>query len=61
MAIMAAIKNLFYFFQKAEQSNSDYNKDFMAMLKVSKEYGGAGLMTHSPICSNRSLRLMGST
>ncbi len=31
MAIGAAIKNLFYFFQKIEQSNADYHKDFMAM------------------------------
>jgi hypothetical protein len=37
MAIMVAIKNLFYFFQKAEQSNADYHKDFMAMLKVITE------------------------
>jgi hypothetical protein len=48
MAIVAAIKNLFYFFQKAEQSNADYHEDFMAMLKVIKEYGGAGSMTHFP-------------
>jgi hypothetical protein len=40
IAIGAAIKNLFYFFQKAEQSNADYHKDFMAMLEVIKEYGG---------------------
>ena len=46
MAIVAAIKNLFYFSQKAEQSNADYHEDFMAMLKVIKEYGGAGSMTH---------------
>ncbi len=48
MAIMVAIKNLFYFFQKTEQSNTDYHKDFMAMLKVIEEYGGAGSMTHFP-------------
>ncbi len=41
MAIVAAIKNLFYFFQKTEQLNADYHKDFMAMLEVIKEYGGA--------------------
>ena len=35
MAIVAVIKNLFYFFQKVEQSNADYHEDFMAMLKVS--------------------------
>ena len=38
MAIVAAIKYLFYFFWKTEQSNADYHKDFMAMLKVIKEY-----------------------
>jgi hypothetical protein len=46
MAIVAAIKNLFYFFQKVEQSNADYHKDFMAMLEIIKEYGGSGWMTH---------------
>jgi hypothetical protein len=39
MAIVAAIKNLFYFIQKSEQSNADYHEDFMAMLKVTEEYG----------------------
>jgi hypothetical protein len=48
MAIVAAIKNLFYFFQKAEQLNADYHEDFMAMLKVIEEYGGAGSMNHFP-------------
>ncbi len=42
MAILAAIKNLFYFFQKNNQSNADYHEDFIAMLEVIKEYGGAG-------------------
>jgi hypothetical protein len=48
MAIVAAIKNIFYFFQKTEQSNADYHEDFMAMLKVIEEYRGAGSMTHFP-------------
>jgi hypothetical protein len=48
MVIVAAIKNLFYFFQKAEQSNADYHEDFMAMLEVIEEYGGMGSMTHFP-------------
>jgi hypothetical protein len=48
MAIVAAIKNLLNFFQKAEQPNADYHKNFMAMLQVIKEYGGAGSMTHFP-------------
>jgi hypothetical protein len=48
MAIVAARKNLFYFFQKAEQLNADYQEDFMALLKMIDEYRGAGLMTHFP-------------
>ena len=48
MVIVAAIKNLFYFFQRAEQSNADYHEDFMTMVEVIEEYGGAGLMTHFP-------------
>ena len=48
MAIVAAIKNLFYFFQRSEQSNANYHEDCMAMLKVIEEYGGTGLMTHFP-------------
>ncbi len=48
MAIVAAIKKLFYFFQKAEQSNADYHEDFTVMLKVIEEYGGTGSMTHFP-------------
>jgi hypothetical protein len=48
MAIVAAINNLFYFFQKAEQSNADHHKDFMAILEVIEENRGAGSMTHFP-------------
>ncbi len=48
MAIVVAIKNLFYFFQKTEQLNADYHEDFMALLEVIKEYRGAGSMTHFP-------------
>ena len=48
MVIVVAIKNLFYFFHKAEQSNAGYHEDFMAMLEVIEEYGGAGSMTHFP-------------
>jgi hypothetical protein len=48
MVIVASIKNLFYFFQKVEQSNTNYHKDFMAMLEVIEEYGCADSMTHFP-------------
>jgi hypothetical protein len=55
MAIVAAMKNLFYFFQKAEQSNADYHKNFTAMLEVIEEYGGTGSMTHLPNMLKREL------
>jgi len=60
MAIVAAIKNLFYFFQKAEQSNANYHKDFMAMLEMIKEYGGAGSMTHFPNMLKREIKADGT-
>jgi hypothetical protein len=60
MAIVAAIKNLFYFFQKVEQSNADYHEDFMAMLEVIKEYGGTGLMTHFPNMFKQELKADGT-
>jgi hypothetical protein len=46
MLIIGAIKNLLYFFLKTVQANVDYNKDFMAMLEVIEEYGGAGSLTY---------------
>ncbi len=60
MAIVAAIMNLSYFFQKTEQSNADYHKDFMAMLEIIKEYGGAGSMTHFPNMLKRELETNGT-
>jgi hypothetical protein len=48
MAIVAAIKNLFYLFQKGDQANADYHEEFMAMMEVIEEYGGAGSFTHFP-------------
>ncbi len=56
MAIVAAIKNLFYFFQKGDQSNADYHKGFMAMLEVIEEYGGAGSLTHFPNLLKQELK-----
>jgi hypothetical protein len=58
-AIVVAIKNLFYFFQNAEQSNADYHEDFMAMLEVIKEYGGTGSMTHFPNMLKQELEANG--
>jgi hypothetical protein len=60
MVIVASIKNLFYFSQKVEQSNTDYHKDFMAMLEVIEEYGGAGSMTHFPNMLKRELEADGT-
>ncbi len=48
MSIVRAIKNLLYLFQKPTQTNSDYHKDFTAMVKVIEENGGAGSLTYFP-------------
>jgi hypothetical protein len=48
MLIVGALKNLLYLFQKTTQSNADYHKDFMAMVEVIEEYGGAGSLTSFP-------------
>jgi hypothetical protein len=48
MSIVKSLKNLFNFFQKAEQTNSEFHKDFMALVKVIEKYGGAGSLTHFP-------------
>jgi hypothetical protein len=48
VAIVTAIKNLLYLFQKATQTNSDYEEDFLAMVKVIKKYSGAGSLTYFP-------------
>ncbi len=60
MAIVAAIKNLFYFFQKNNQSNADYHEDCIAMLEVIEEYGGAGSMTHFPNMLKKEIESMGT-
>ena len=48
MSIVGAIKNLFFFWQKPDQANADYHEDFMALVKVIKEYGGAGSISYFP-------------
>jgi hypothetical protein len=57
---MVAIKNLFYFFQKEEQSNAEYRNDFMAMLEAIEEYGGVGSMTHFPNMLKREIEADGT-
>jgi hypothetical protein len=59
MAIVVAIKNLFYFFQKNDQSNADYHEDFIAMLEVIEEYGGAGSMMRFPNMLKKEIESMG--
>jgi hypothetical protein len=41
VAIVTGIKNLRFFFQKATQTNSNYQENFLAMVEVIEEYGGA--------------------
>jgi hypothetical protein len=48
MSIVKSLKNLFDFFQKAEQSNSEFHDDFKALIKVIEEYGGTGSLAHFP-------------
>jgi hypothetical protein len=48
VGLVGAIKNLLYFFQKPTQSNSDYHEDFLALVEVIEEYGGARSLTHFP-------------
>jgi hypothetical protein len=56
MVIVAAVKNLFYFFQKGDQSNADYHKDFMTMLEVIEEYEDTGSLTHFPNLLKQELK-----
>ena len=48
MSIIKLLKNLFYFFQKVEQSKFKFHNDFMVLVEVMEEYGGAGSLTHFP-------------
>jgi len=55
MGLVGAFKNLLYFFQKPTQSNSDYHEDFLDLVEVIEEYGGAGLLTHFPNMTKKEL------
>ena len=48
MLIVKSLKNLFYFFQKTEQTNSEFHEDFMALVEVIEEYGETGSLTYFP-------------
>jgi hypothetical protein len=58
--IVGAIKNLLYFFQKTTQANLDYHKDFITMVEVIEEYGGAGLLTYFPNMIKKELTTKGA-
>jgi hypothetical protein len=55
MSIIEALKKLFFFFKKLDQSNSDFHKDFMALVEVIEEHGGGGSLTHFPNMTKREL------
>ncbi len=55
--IVGAFKNLFFFWKKPDQANTDYQEDFMALVKVIKEYGGSGSITHFPNMIKKELEL----
>ena len=48
MSIVKSLKNLFYFFQKPDQTNSEFHEDFMVLVEVIEEYGGTGSLIHFP-------------
>jgi hypothetical protein len=56
MTIVAAIKNLFFSFQKGDQANADYHKEFMAMMEVVEEYRGAGSLINFPNLLKQELK-----
>ncbi len=61
MLIVKLLKNLFYFFQKAEQSNFEFHDDFMALIEVIEEYGGAGSLAYFPSMIRKELALKNFT
>jgi hypothetical protein len=40
MLIVKSLNNLFYFFQKTEQTNSEFHEDFIGQLKSAKSMEG---------------------
>jgi hypothetical protein len=57
LSIIGVFKNLFFFWQKPDQANTDYHKDFMALVKVIEEYGGPGSIRHFPNMIKKELEL----
>jgi hypothetical protein len=44
------------FGKKPDQAKADYHEDFMALVKVIKEYGGPGSITHFPNMIKKELK-----
>jgi hypothetical protein len=42
------------------QSNANYHEDFIAMLEVIEEYGGAGSVMHFPKMLKKEIKSMGT-
>jgi hypothetical protein len=61
MLIVKSLKNLFYFFQKAEQLHSEFHTDFMALIEVIEEYGGVGSLAHFPNMIRKELASKNAT
>jgi len=55
---VGAIKNLFFYWQKPEQTNSDYHEDFMALVKVIEEYGGPCSLSHFPNMITKEIEVL---
>ena len=58
VSIVGAIKNLFFYWQKPEQTHSDYHEDFMALVKVIEEYGGPGSLSHFPNMITKEIEVL---
>jgi hypothetical protein len=58
MSIIGPFKNLPCYFQETMQSNTEYHDDFMALVKLIEEYGGAGLLTYFPNMIKKDLKNM---
>jgi len=58
VSIVGAIKNLFFYWQKPEQTNASYHEDFMALVKVIKEYGGPGSLSHFPNMITKEIKVL---
>ena len=58
VSIVGAIKNLFFYWQKLEQTNAYYHEDFMALVKVIEEYRGPGSLSHFPNMITKEIKML---